>query len=186
MKLLFKFSEAIGISVGDLRSGSRVPKLATARALYWKLRKEKDDWTYQRIANETKRSSHGTIITGINKVNGQLEKGDKETWTLWAKVSHLQEKVITVRPLFITEEGIKIYSNDATVTGVTEDFKIRVAKYRAFSNPSRYKFYKHKQNAEEYIWKHKKLFSYNDILLWYINEGEDFTNLEEKAKKLNK
>ena len=76
--------------------------------------------------------------------------------------------------LFITEDGIKITEHRTAVILVDEDF-IKQYKPSIDCNINTVvvttKLFFHESNADEYIWKNKPVFSYEDII--------DFNTVEE-------
>ena len=68
-------------------------------------------------------------------------------------------------PLFVTDDGVEVFIGDSYII-VEEDFK----KHRLIAHNLPYtqdfKKFKHESNADEYIWRNKKVFSYEDFIRW--------------------
>ena len=68
------------------------------------------------------------------------------------------------KPLFVTEDGVEVYDIDSLVFIVKDDFKKSQRFALAFKqNKNDMKSFYHEANADEYIWRNKPVFSYNDI-----------------------
>ncbi len=109
----------------------------------------------------------GDIITE----NGQHYKGVTykgisyrvEIWQLHPDLWELIEEE-KPKPLFITDDGVEVYDIDSLVFAVKGDFlKIQLFALAFCQNKNDMKSFYHEANADEYIWRNKPLFSYNDI-----------------------
>ncbi len=70
-------------------------------------------------------------------------------------------------PLFITEDGVVVHDIDTLVFIVKDDFKKSQKFALAFKqNKSTMKSFFHESNADEYIWRNKPVFSYEDFIRW--------------------
>ena len=69
------------------------------------------------------------------------------------------------KPLFVTEDGIEMFDENAIIIAVGKDMdKLKVkAKVHDVMNCV---FFKHEANADEYILRNKKVFSYEDFMRW--------------------
>ena len=68
------------------------------------------------------------------------------------------------KPLFVTDDGVGVYDIDSLVFAVKGDFlKIQLFALAFCQNKNDMKSFYHEANADEYIWRNKPLFSYNDI-----------------------
>lgn len=67
-------------------------------------------------------------------------------------------------PLFITEDGVECFDGDEYISIGSDFSKINMVAYNCdapySSDVKRFVF---ESNADEYIWKNKPIFSYNDI-----------------------
>ena len=89
--MIHKFAEITGVTVEELKSRKRTPKIADARAMYYKLRREKSKWGLQKIADDTNRT-HATVMQGIKSINGLIEMNDSAAVALWNKVKDIKSK----------------------------------------------------------------------------------------------
>ena len=108
----------------------------------------------------------GDIITE----NGQHYKGVTykcisyrvEIWQLHPDFWELIEEE---EPLFITEDGVEIFSGQTCFY-----IDIKFNKRALFALDSELaegvKTFKHESNADQYIWKNKPVFSYEDFMKW--------------------
>lgn len=70
-------------------------------------------------------------------------------------------------PLFVTEDGVECFDGDEYILIGDYYSKIYMVAYnRNAPYSSGVKKFKHKSNADEYIWKNKPLFSYEDFMKW--------------------
>lgn len=83
-------------------------------------------------------------------------------------------------PLFTTEDGVKIFVGDSFII-VEDDFTKHKLTAHNLPYTEDFKRFKHESNADEYIWRNKRLFSYNDLRSWDINGGT-----QEEALKVAK
>ena len=121
----------------------------------------------------------GDIITE----NGQHYKGVTykcigyrvEIWQLHPDFWELVEE-----PLFITEDGADVCRGVKTWAVDINTFKKAGSGIHNGQAPN-YKYFIHESNADEYIWRNKKVFSYNDLRSWAINGGT-----QEEALKVAK
>ena len=78
--------------------------------------------------------------------------------------SDFWELIEEKKPLFITDDGVEIFEGDEYIAiGINYDFR----KVDTVAHDQVYSGYvmrfKHESNADEYIWRNKPVFSYNDI-----------------------
>lgn len=67
------------------------------------------------------------------------------------------------KPLFITEDGVEYTHLSQQVWGVSERFEKRTYWVSQIKGTKVKAFY-HEANADEYIWRNKRVFSYEDML----------------------
>ena len=71
------------------------------------------------------------------------------------------------KPLFVTEDGVEVFSDIDNLFAINLTYfsktqnTLRSSRW-LIDNPS-YKVFSLESNADEYIWRNKRLFSYNDI-----------------------
>ena len=86
--MIHKFAEITGVTVEELKSRKRTPKIADARAMYYKLRREKSKWGLKRIGEDVNRK-HSTVYVGIERMTGLIEVEDKAAVGMWEKVKDI-------------------------------------------------------------------------------------------------
>jgi hypothetical protein len=90
-------------------------------------------------------------------------------------------------PLFITEDGVECFDGDEYIS-IGHDFCMR--SMRASNCDSPYSNdvvrFKNESNADEYIWKNKPIFSYNDIKKLRSGGGGVFYDVVAIAKERSK
>lgn len=72
-------------------------------------------------------------------------------------------------PLFVTEDGVDIFSEEAVIYIVNKNFykkETELCNIYDKSNREDFKYFFHESNANEYIWRNKKVFSYEDFIRW--------------------
>lgn len=106
---VFRFSELIGVPVGELTGSSRFANAVTARQLYWKLLRERYGATL-RYAGELTGRKHCTVYAGIRRVNGLLEQGDRMAVEMWGKVN--QTGVMGWRFIKGNDENLRAVPDD--------------------------------------------------------------------------
>ena len=69
------------------------------------------------------------------------------------------------KPLFITDDGVEVFDRDTIVYNVRNNSfeKIEISAVYLNKHDFEHKVFAHESNADEYIWRNKRLFSYNDI-----------------------
>ena len=65
-------------------------------------------------------------------------------------------------PLFITEDGVEIFLGHSYIL-IDKEFIKHKQTAPNIVYTEYFKKFKHESNADEYIWRNKRLFSYNDI-----------------------
>ena len=68
------------------------------------------------------------------------------------------------KPLFITDDGVEVLENDSYFFISDYTIQSNVAQ-NIFYRDDVIRFY-HESNADEYIWKNKPVFSYEDFIKW--------------------
>ena len=93
----------------------------------------------------------------------------QDTPRMWISSKELHpdfwELIEEEKPLFITEDGVEIYTNNVKlfavnstfITASDNNFDFEVCKKEGW------KLFFHESNADEYIWRNKPVFSYKDI-----------------------
>ena len=109
----------------------------------------------------------GDIITE----NGQHYKGVTYKCIsyrveIWQLHPDFWELIEDEEPLFITDDDIGVLNKEALIYIVNKNFykkKTELCNIYDKSNREDFKYFLHESNADEYIWRNKRLFSYNDI-----------------------
>lgn len=71
------------------------------------------------------------------------------------------------KPLFTTEDGVEVFDKDFNFILVDYVFEKFYASYVELVKPLNtdiFKYFAHESNADEYIWRNKKVFSYEDMM----------------------
>lgn len=89
------------------------------------------------------------------------------------------------KPLFITDDGVEVYVDDFVVF---VNSKLEKSTWRAsiINNGwdfSKVKAFSRKSNADQYIWRNKRLFSYNDIEKYQSGGEGVFYDIKAIAKE---
>ena len=108
----------------------------------------------------------GDIITE----NGQHYKGVTykcigyrvEIWQLHPDFWELIEEK---EPLFITEDGVDIFLGHSYIL-IDKEFIKHKQTASNIVYTEYFKKFKHESNADEYIWRNKRVFSYEDFMKW--------------------
>ena len=89
------------------------------------------------------------------------------------------------KPIFVTDDGVDVFVGDSYII-VEEDFK----KHRLIAHNLPYtedfKKFKHESNADEYIWKNKRVFSYEDMMKAKHSVLIKSEDIERSAKERSK
>ena len=76
-------------------------------------------------------------------------------------------ELIEEKPLFTTEDGVEVHCRDWELFGVeVSTFKRAVVTSKSLNRHS-FLLFANKHKADEYIWRNKRLFSYEDFVEWY-------------------
>ena len=76
------------------------------------------------------------------------------------KVTFYEEK----NPLFITEDGVEITDGMQSVIAIDSDINVEHTRYQWANKKDL--IFGSKEGADEYIWRNKPVFSYNDFMKW--------------------
>ena len=110
-------------------------------------------------------SFYGGIIYEFTNTTGdytdvgfiqECEFNNPDFWEL------IEEK----KPLFITEDGVQMLDRDSIVWMVRNNTleKIKIHSIHLNEYDFEHKVFAHESNADEYIWRNKRVFSYNDMV----------------------
>ncbi len=71
-------------------------------------------------------------------------------------------------PLFVTDDGVEVFDRDTIVYNVRNNTSAKIGVSVAFLSKYdfEHKVFFHESNADEYIWRNKKVFSYEDFIRW--------------------
>jgi len=94
MITLEKYAEEIGIQPEELKGRSKIQEIVTPRQVYWYYLKSKR-LGYSQIARMFSRT-HGTIIAGINRIQGLKELNDPYVQKCFKALSEEKEDNIPV------------------------------------------------------------------------------------------
>lgn len=91
------------------------------------------------------------------------------------------------KPLFITEDGVSIYTNNIELFAVNDMFETASSTHFDFdvSRKDGWKLFYHESNADEYIWRNKPVFSYKDIQNYGVHPV-NMIRVEQLAKERSK
>lgn len=109
----------------------------------------------------------GLEAQNIEEFMRQAKVGDYRNYGK-AYISAVRNKIEEKesKPLFITEDGEKHFDKDFAYGINTHNLsKTFDNEWRRDDLPN-YKVFKHESNADEYIWRNKKVFSYEDFMKW--------------------
>ena len=72
------------------------------------------------------------------------------------------------KPLFTTDDGVQMLDRDSIVWMVRNNTleKIKIHSIHLNEYDFEHKVFAHESNADEYIWKNKRVFSYEDFIKW--------------------
>ena len=68
------------------------------------------------------------------------------------------------KPLFITEDGVEITDGMQSVIAIDSDINVEHTRYQWANKKDL--IFGSKEGADEYIWRNKPVFSYNDFMKW--------------------
>ena len=71
------------------------------------------------------------------------------------------------KPLFVTEDGVECFDRDEYIS-IGSDFSMRSMRASNCDSPysSDVVRFKNESNADKYIWRNKRVFSYEDFMKW--------------------
>lgn len=72
------------------------------------------------------------------------------------------------KPLFTTEDGVQMFDRDSIVWRVRNKTleKIKIHSIHLNECDFEHKVFAHESNADQYIWRNKRVFSYEDFIRW--------------------
>lgn len=86
--MISEFSSKVGIPVEEIIGRSRERMAVDARHLYWRLLRDKKNFTVTVIARLNERT-HATVVHGLKKADDLLETGDAYTVKMWDKIKDI-------------------------------------------------------------------------------------------------
>ena len=101
--------------------------------------------------------------------------------------SDFWELIEEEKPLFVTEDGVSIYTNNIELFAVNDMFETASSTRFDFdvSRKEGWKLFYHESNADEYIRRNKRLFSYKDIQNYGVHPV-NMIRVEQLAKERSK
>ena len=108
-------------------------------------------------------------LSALRRAEIMLEMNENDVREMKEDIKELEaiinKKIEEEKPLFVTEDGVEIYINNVElfavnstfITASDNNFDFEVCKKEGW------KLFFHKSNADEYIWRNKRVFSYKDI-----------------------
>ena len=117
-------------------------------------------------------------------VNGTLDTFEMSAAEL--ECTQYWELIKEEKPLFVTEDRVECFDKDEYYS-IGVGFKAIRMRALEYGTPysSDVKRFKYKSNADEYIWRNKPLFSYEDIID-NLYDLEDEVKFEQLAKERSK
>jgi len=108
---------------------------------------------------------------GINSIRWEIR--DEYQFTdynyefngLELKCTQYWELIEEEEPLFITEDGVDIFLGHSYIL-IDKEFIKHKQTASNIVYTEYFKKFKHESNADEYIWKNKPVFSYEDFIRW--------------------
>ena len=72
------------------------------------------------------------------------------------------------KPLFITEDGVEVFGRNVIVWIARNKTleKIKIHSIHLNECDFEHKVFAHESNADQYIWRNKRVFSYEDFIRW--------------------
>ena len=75
------------------------------------------------------------------------------------------------KPLYLTYDGVELYNERDYIYVVSPNYNHIKTKFRLHELSVNcineiYKVFAHESNADEYIWRNKRVFSYEDFIKW--------------------
>ncbi len=91
------------------------------------------------------------------------------------------------KPLFITDDGEECFDGDEYISIGSDFSKINMFAYNCDAPYSSDVIrFKHESNADEYIWRNKRVFSYNDVMEFINLRLYTKETIEHDAKERSK
>ncbi len=91
------------------------------------------------------------------------------------------------QPLFVTEDGVEVFDGDVDVFTTNSSFnKYRFKAKRIKDSGLNHKIFYHESNLYNYIWRNKRVFSYEDFIKWANDINASFEELSQLAKERSK
>ena len=89
------------------------------------------------------------------------------------------------KPLFTTVDGVELFNNTFTLYAVGLDFITATSNKWDYEQceSEGYKLFYHKSNADEYIWRNKRVFSYEDFIEHAYSKPKFRRDIEQIAKE---
>lgn len=100
----------------------------------------------------------------IEEIMREAKVGDYRNYGK-AYISAFRDKIEEEKPLFITDDGVKVFDRDTIVYNVRNNTLAKLAVNAVYLNKHdfEHKVFFHESHADEYILMNKRVFSYNDI-----------------------
>ncbi len=89
------------------------------------------------------------------------------------------------KPLFITEDGVEIFLGHSYIL-IDKEFIKHKQTASNIVYTEYFKKFKHESNADEYIWRNKRVFSYNDVMEFINLRLYTKETIEHDAKERSK
>lgn len=126
----------------------------------------------------------GLEIQNIEKFMREAKVGDYINLGK-AYVSATRNKIKEKKPLFITEDGVELFSDTVTLYAVDLDNQGIESPEWDFKECEKMglKIFYYKKNADEYIWRNKRVFSYEDMMKAKHSIILTYEDIEKAAKK---
>lgn len=118
-----------------------------------------------------------------------IKEAIKENTVIHCETEEEAKRILGIedeKPLFVTEDGVQMFDRDEYITIGSDYNKIYMTAYNCDAPySSDVKRFLHESNADEYIWKNKPVFSYNEI--WkYAPYDSPLSIFEQLAKERSK
>lgn len=115
----------------------------------------------------------GLEAQNIEEFMRQAKVGDYRNYGK-AYFSAVRNKIKEKEPLFITEDGVECFDEDEYISIGHRFSKIRTIARNCYAPyASGVIRFKQESNADEYIWKNKPVFSYEEVLRYHKTQMPD-------------
>ena len=189
MTVEFNGRDAIRLNEGNTEQNWQINSFELQDADFWEEIKESLFVTDDKVNVYDKRDIIHIVTRGFETSNSQFENIYDKSNRKDFKYFYFEKNAIKYiemnkpKPLLTTEDGVEVFDRDQELYSINKNTFKKGSLYAYYSGINDYYVFYSELNRDNYFWRNKRVFSYEDFIEHAYNKPKFRRDIEEIAKE---